>query len=130
MTYYILPLAHKQATIEMVGGKGMSLSKLLTAGIPVPDGFHVTTASYRTFVEMNHIQPKINKLLDGIDSNNTSQLEDVSKQIGALFHDGAMPQEVSDAIKTAYAGLGNISVAIRSSGFAWRFFCGTARYLS
>lgn len=118
MTYYILPLAHKQATIEMVGGKGMSLSKLLTAGIPVPDGFHVTTASYRTFVEMNHIQPKINKLLDGIDSNNTSQLEDVSKQIGALFHDGAMPQEVSDAIKTAYAGLGNISVAIRSSATA------------
>lgn len=118
MTHYILPLAHKQATIEMVGGKGMSLSKLLTAGIPVPDGFHVTTASYQTFVEMNHIQPKINKLLDGIDSNNTSQLEDVSKQIGALFHNGAMPQEVSDAIKAAYAGLGNIPVAIRSSATA------------
>lgn len=96
----------------------MSLSKLLTAGIPVPDGFHVTTASYQTFVEMNHIQPKINKLLDSIDSNNTSQLEDVSKQIGVLFHNGAMPQEVSDAIKTAYAGLGNISVAIRSSATA------------
>lgn len=118
MIYYILPLAHEQATIEMVGGKGMSLSKLLTEGIPVPDGFHVTTASYQTFVEMNHIQPKINKLLDGIDSNNTSQLEDVSKQMGALFHNGAMPQEVSDAIKTAYAGLGNIPVAIRSSATA------------
>lgn len=118
MTHYTLPLAHKQATIEMVGGKGMSLSKLLTAGIPVPDGFHVTTASYQTFVEINHIQPKINKLLDGIDSNNTSQLEDVSKQIGVLFHNGAMPQEVSDAIKTAYDELGNISVAIRSSATA------------
>ncbi len=29
-----------------------------------------------------------------------------------------MPQEVSDAIKTAYAGLGNISVAVRSSATA------------
>ena len=29
-----------------------------------------------------------------------------------------MPQEVSDAIKTAYAGLGNIAVADRSSATA------------
>ncbi|PXV90321.1 pyruvate,water dikinase [Lachnotalea glycerini] len=118
MIYYILPLAHKQATLEIVGGKGMSLSKLLTAGIPVPDGFHVTTVSYQIFVETNHIQPHINKLLDGIDSNNTSQLEDVSTQIGKLFHDGEMPQEVSAAIKTAYARLGNIAVAVRSSATA------------
>ena len=118
MIYYILPLLHKQATLEMVGGKGMSLSKLLTAGIPVPEGFHVTTTSYKIFVEKNHIQPHINKLLDGIDSNNTSQLENVSTQIGMLFHNGEMPQEVSDAIKTAYAGLGNIAVAVRSSATA------------
>lgn len=118
MIYYVLPLEHKQATIEIVGGKGMSLSKLLTAGISVPDGFHVTTASYQIFVETNHIQSRINKLLDGIDSNNTSQLEDISKKIGVLFHNGEMPQEVSDAIKTAYAGLGNISVAVRSSATA------------
>ena len=118
MIYYTLPLLHKQATLEMVGGKGMSLSKLLTAGIPVPEGFHVTTTSYKIFVEKNHIQPHINKLLDGIDSNNTSQLENTSTQIGMLFHNGEMPQEVSDAIKTAYAGLGNIAVAVRSSATA------------
>lgn len=118
MIYYTLPLLHKQATLEMVGGKGMSLSKLLTAGIPVPEGFHVTTTSYKIFVEKNHIQPHINKLLDGIDSNNTSQLENVSTQIGMLFHNGEMPQEVSDAIKTAYAELGNIAVAVRSSATA------------
>ena len=118
MIYYTLPLLHKQATLEMVGGKGMSLSKLLTAGIPVPEGFHVTTTSYKIFVEKNHIQPHINKLLDGIDSNNTSQLENASTQIGMLFHNGEMPQEVSDAIKTAYDGLGNIAVAVRSSATA------------
>ena len=118
MTHYTLPLEHKQATLELVGGKGMSLSTLLTAGIPVPDGFHVTTASYRIFVEKNHIQPHINELLDGIDHSNISQLEDVSAQIRVLFHDGAMPQQVSDEIKTAYAKLGNIAVAIRSSATA------------
>ncbi|AWI05429.1 PEP/pyruvate-binding domain-containing protein [Clostridium drakei] len=115
MIYYVLPLAHKQATLEMVGGKGMSLSKLLTAGIPVPDGFHVTTYSYQIFVKKNYIQPQINKLLDSIDCNNISQLEDVSAKIGILFHNGEMPQEVSAAIKIAYAELGNIAVAVRSS---------------
>ncbi len=118
MNPYILSLEHKQASLEMVGGKGMSLSKLLTAGIPVPDGFHVTTASYRIFVEANQIQPYIKALLEGIDANSTNQLEDISKQIGQLFHNGKMPQEVSVAIKTAYAGLGNVSVAVRSSATA------------
>jgi hypothetical protein len=118
MVYYTLPLEHKQAKLEFVGGKGMSLSKLLTAGIPVPNGFHVTTASYRIFVERNHIQPHINKLLDGIDSNNTTKLEDVSARIGMLFHNGEIPQEVSTSIKTAYAGLGNLTVAVRSSATA------------
>lgn len=118
MIYYILPLAYKQATLEIVGGKGMSLSKLLTAGIPVPDGFHVTTASYQLFIERNHIQPQINKLLSCIDYNDTHQLEDVSKQIEMLFHNGEIPQEVSAAIKTAYAKLGNIAVAVRSSATA------------
>lgn len=51
MIYYTLPLLHKQATLEMVGGKGMSLSKLLTAGIPVPEGFHVTTTSYKILLK-------------------------------------------------------------------------------
>lgn len=118
MIFYVLPLAHKQATLEIVGGKGMSLSKLLMAGIPVPDGFHVTTASYQLFVELNYIQPHINKLLEGIDSNNITQLEEVSTQIGMLFHNGEMPPEVTDAIKKAYAGLGNIAVAVRSSATA------------
>ena len=48
MIYYTLPLLHKQATLEMVGGKGMSLSKLLTAGIPVPDGFHAVSYTHLT----------------------------------------------------------------------------------
>jgi pyruvate,water dikinase len=115
---YILPLKHKQATLEMVGGKGMSLSKLVTAGIPVPDGFHVTIAAYQNFVKANHIQPHINKQLDCIDFNNTKLLEDVSRQIGMLFHEGKIPQEVAAAIKTAYAGLGSVAVAVRSSATA------------
>lgn len=120
MAYYTLPLEHKLATLDMVGGKGMSLSKLLTAGIPVPDGFHVTTASYQLFIQENDIQPKIDHLLTGINSNHSVQLEleEVSKQIALLFCDGKIPKEVSSAILTAYSVLGNLPVAVRSSATA------------
>ena len=50
MKPFILSLADPQANLETVGGKGMSLAKLANAGIPVPDGFHITTAAYRQFV--------------------------------------------------------------------------------
>ena len=36
---YVLPLNDSNATLETVGGKGMSLAKLARAGLPVPDGF-------------------------------------------------------------------------------------------
>jgi phosphoenolpyruvate synthase/pyruvate phosphate dikinase len=40
---YILPLSDSRATLETVGGKGASLASLSRAGLPVPDGFHITT---------------------------------------------------------------------------------------
>lgn len=118
MIEYTLPFTQTKATIEMVGGKGMSLSKLLTAGISVPDGFHITTASYRLFVEVNRIQPYINKLLGEIHFTDSAQLEAASAQIGLFFHRGKMPEEVTAAIRSAYDGLGSIPVAVRSSATA------------
>ena len=47
---YVLALADPRATLEVVGGKGASLARLAAAGLPVPDGFHVTTAAYQRFV--------------------------------------------------------------------------------
>ena len=59
MTQYILPLDDPRATLEIVGGKGASLARLVAAGLPVPDGFHVTTAAYRRFVAENDLQAGI-----------------------------------------------------------------------
>jgi len=36
MPEFILPLSDPDATLENVGGKGMSLAKLSRAGLPVP----------------------------------------------------------------------------------------------
>ncbi len=115
---YILPLAHKDASIEMTGSKGMSLSKMLLAGLPVPDGFHVTTEAYRAFVAANQMGAKIIGLLAGIAAPDTAGLERVSKEILMLFERGEMPSEVKSEIASAYAGLENAAVAVRSSATA------------
>ena len=53
MKPFVLPLSDPQADLATVGGKGMSLAKMLSAELPVPGGFHVTTAAYRQFVADN-----------------------------------------------------------------------------
>ncbi|WP_066361293.1 PEP/pyruvate-binding domain-containing protein [Herbidospora mongoliensis] len=45
MRPYTLPLTSDSADVGTVGGKGASLARLATAGLPVPGGFHVTTAA-------------------------------------------------------------------------------------
>ncbi|GAC1492594.1 MAG: hypothetical protein NVS2B15_12600 [Pseudarthrobacter sp.] len=35
------------AMVPVVGGKAANLGELLAAGLPVPDGFCLTTAAYR-----------------------------------------------------------------------------------
>ena len=64
---YTLPLDDPQATLEVVGGKGASLTKLANAGFPVPGGYHVTTHAYRRFVAKNELQPYILQILSTVD---------------------------------------------------------------
>lgn len=52
---HILPLSNSSATLETVGGKGTSLARLSRLGLPVPDGFHITTQAYRHFMTINHL---------------------------------------------------------------------------
>jgi len=84
-TTYTLPLADPQATIDTVGGKGLSLAKMLQAGFPVPGGFHITTAAYRMFVSANGLQAKILIALNGVDVSLPASLETASATIGRFF---------------------------------------------
>lgn len=56
---YILALDGKNTLLEVVGGKGRSLSEMTMAGLPVPGGFHISTATYREFVADNNLQARI-----------------------------------------------------------------------
>ncbi|HMN61359.1 MAG TPA: PEP/pyruvate-binding domain-containing protein, partial [Anaerolinea sp.] len=81
MNVYTLPLEDPRADLATVGGKGMSLAKLATAGLPVPGGFHISTLAYRQFVAENHLQEGIRAALQGADPARPATPEEASAAI-------------------------------------------------
>ncbi len=118
MTSYTLALAQPTATLDTVGGKGLSLVRLLAAGLPVPGGFHITTAAYRRFVAENDLQPRILQAAEGADADDPAALETASQRIRALFDAGTIPAAVAAALSEAYAPFDGAPVAVRSSATA------------
>lgn len=116
----IVALDAASATLELVGGKGASLARMATEGLPVPPGFSITTAAYRRFVAENGLQEEILAAVSATNPDQPATLEAASEHIRGLFAKSAMPQECVEAIRTAYAALdgGNMSVAVRSSATA------------
>jgi len=115
---FIMPLSNLEATLENVGGKGMSLAKLSRAGLPVPGGFHITTEAYRRFVSENGLQPRILEALEGAKATLPASLDKASRQIDKLFTAALIPSEIIAAISTAYADFEDAPVAVRSSATA------------
>jgi pyruvate,water dikinase len=85
--------------------------------MPVPGGFHVTTAAYERFVAENDLTSDIRAALEKADASKPDTLTRVSENIGDLFLRTDLPKEVFVAISEAYAGLDqdDPAVAVRSS---------------
>ena len=117
---FILPLSDASAQLSEVGGKGASLARMAAAGLPVPPGFHITTAAYRRFVRENRLQEQILAAVSAVTPDQPATLEEASRQIGRLFAQSAMPDDIAEAIRRAYAALGgdDLPVAVRSSATA------------
>jgi phosphohistidine swiveling domain-containing protein len=117
---YILPFDDPGANLEMVGGKGASLSRMVIAGLPVPEGYFVTTEAYRCFVRENALQTHILKALEAVDISKPETLESASQTIRHHFTNAPIPDELANAVVEAYAALPQRSpaVAVRSSATA------------
>ena len=113
--------------LSRVGGKNASLGEMISAlkmqDISVPDGFATTTQAYWKFIDENRIKEKITRLLDDYQKDRKS-LKQTGKAIRKLINEGDMPEDVSRAVREAYAELSNrystdsADVAVRSSATA------------
>ena len=106
------------ADLDTVGGKGLNLSRLFRAGLPVPPGFTVTTAAYQGFVQRQGLQTVIAGALDGADTEDAFSVDAASEVIRAGFAAGEIPKQMATAIIDAYAAMGRPPVAVRSSATA------------
>ncbi|MBI3732735.1 MAG: phosphoenolpyruvate synthase [Chloroflexi bacterium] len=125
---YILPFTSPSANLGTAGGKGANLARLTQAGFAVPPGFIVTTDAYRTFVATNQLHERTLALARQASVGQADRLEDISREIRALFAESPLPAAVADPIIAAYRELAASSppilslskeaVAVRSSATA------------
>lgn len=106
--------------VRLVGGKNASLgemySELSPMGINVPNGFAVTTAAFKAFLERNGLHKEIRKKLRELDAGDLKSLQQAGKEIRQLILEVDLPKTLENSILRAYAKLGRkASVAVRSS---------------
>ena len=111
----ILPLNTTGVDLDTVGGKALSLTKMVSAGFPVPDGFCVTTTAYRQFIADNGLEERIDELARPDIVDGAMTFESSSKAIQDLFK-ADMSAEIRAEIVSAYTGMN--AVAVRSSATA------------
>lgn len=115
-----ISLSENISDIELIGGKGRSLSLLNDINMPVPIGFSLATTAYKIFIEKNHLLPVIRDLIDQIEPNGSGSLERAAEEIRWLFSRFNLPRQVVEVVKNEYAKLGSNTpaVAVRSSATA------------
>ncbi len=115
---YVRALADEGLGLPEIGGKGRSLARLTLAGLPVPDGFHITTAAYTDFVAVNRLEGPIKAQLGILAQAADEEADRVESAIAALFTSHPIPTEIAAAVLQAYHERGSPSVAVRSSATA------------
>ncbi len=114
--------------IPLVGGKNASLGEmyrnLSKKGVPVPNGFALTSAAYWSILDNSNLRKKIKKAFGKLNVTNVSELNKVSKKIRTLVLNSKIPKKIEKEIIDSYSkfskesGQKNISVAVRSSATA------------
>lgn len=110
--------------LPLVGGKAANLGELIAAGLPVPDGFCLTTAAYREAAStvLDGVLAELGRLqaaLQPSDPGRSAQLTMLAGRAREAIRALPVPPRAAAAVEQAYAALGgNTPVAVRSSATA------------
>lgn len=113
---FVLPLDSSTACVDLVGGKAMSLGKLISKKFPVPPGFSITTQSYEEYLDLNDLRFKIESLIGKNNELYRNNFSEISKQIRSFFLAKKIPAHISEKIYEIYENLQSKNgLAVRSS---------------
>lgn len=104
--------------VGLAGGKGASLGEMTQAGIPVPPGFVILSASFEKFIEETKLVAEIDAILDSVNHEEIHTGENASEKIQALILGANMPKDIAQEITSSFKKLGAKYVAVRSSATA------------
>ncbi len=114
--------------IDKVGGKNASLGEMLqhltSMGVNIPNGFVITVAAYKTFIDFNNLESTITHIVNTIEYDNLESLRRGGSQVRLLIRNGRFPKEMSELIIAEYEKLSKTygqdytDVAVRSSATA------------
>ncbi len=106
--------------VGLAGIKAASLGELKKAGMPVADGFVITTKAYREFIVESGIVERVFSMLK---SYETKKIEKVSEKIGEIMANYSMPESIKNEIMKKAADMGLKRVAVRASSIDGKSNC-------
>lgn len=105
--------------LDLVGAKNANLGEVRNkAGLPVPEGFAITTSAFRLFMEYNDLPEEISKLQMEILPQDPQSLTRISEEIQRRILLARIPPDMERAILEAHRsclGEGRQRVSMRSS---------------
>ncbi|NWF51647.1 MAG: phosphoenolpyruvate synthase [Nitrospirae bacterium] len=111
--------------IPLVGGKCANLGELIgKIGVPVPDGFAISSHAYEVFLKQTKMDKEVERVLSEVNISDMKSLQDISEKIRKKIESITMPKDMEAEILKAYnslcehSGKKNIAVAVRSSATA------------
>jgi len=117
---YILHFSEIRASdLPLVGGKGANLGEMTHAGFPVPEGFCLTTAAFRRFMDASEQAEAVYTLLETVRPDDVESVRRVGAQVRASLLDAPIPDDIIAAIRDAWQAVGSEHpYAVRSSATA------------
>ncbi|MGN6518238.1 MAG: phosphoenolpyruvate synthase [Dokdonella sp.] len=118
----------RMSDLGKVGGKNASLGEMIgnlaKLGVSVPGGFATTAQAFQSYLEKSGLARRIQDRLATLDVEDVDALVAAGTQIRGWIVDTALPSDLDQAIRDAYAklckdaGAADIAVAVRSSATA------------
>jgi pyruvate,water dikinase len=107
-----------KGSVNRAGGKGASLGEMMSAGIPVPDGFVVCSEAFEHFMNQNGLGVQIDDILAATNFDDVQEVDVVSEKIRNLILNNEVPSIIIDEIMNTLSGIDCAYVAVRSSATA------------
>lgn len=111
-------LGLNKSNADIAGGKGASLGEMMQAGIPVPSGFVVLSASFEQFIKETDLIQEIDSILSKVNHREIHTVESASEKIRELILNAEMPKDIATEINLSFKELNTKYVAVRSSATA------------